>query len=161
MFLLPSEVPPNLCGVKVGTRVRVVRARTVERVGYPLRVQDAPPLVQEEAIVRAALEGAFGTRRLGRMAQVHMRNAVRYAWLVSQKFGGDARGVLVLEGCAATEGEVLEKRTARVGTRQPGYQSYHDPSDCDGPQLVDTRSVVLFRMTWGWMMSGDTEVVRG
>lgn len=167
-FLAAPEVPAGPA-LRAGDRVRVLRARSVARVGYRLSARELLPeargLIEgpEGGVIREAL-GAAGCT----VPDADLGWFVARGLVLRRSFGGPERGV-VLEAEASSwaapgeEDRVEAVRFARLGTRYPpsgGYDSWTGESEYEPGGLTGTATARICRLGGFEALSGDLELVR-
>lgn len=157
---------------KPGDKVRVLRDRFIERVGYPLiygmfmeEVENDPRVA--EAL--KALEYPTGGLPGGKINIPHYFQIAVAKMRVEQKgFGGNERKIIYEPegGFARQPGQVLtvySKRVAKTGVRFPSrswYDSYGGGYDYEQGGLDDCKTHVLLMTDSGEIEACDVEFVR-
>lgn len=178
-FLTAGEVPPNLLRLQPGERVRILRPRSVLKVGYRKSAADfvhaeavsaisgvrAEILALERALLRAAYPSETAAASIWYpQSRLHLEYD-KLQWVIAralarrEHLGGPERGIhMATWDQHPAELSVESTRTVQLGTYYPPSGS---GEDFDSGGLSDRRSVVLVRLgpVGVEVLSGDLERV--
>ena len=149
---------------KTGDKVRVLRDRFIERVGYPLIYGMLMDEVENDPRTAEALKVLGWGGDLPHFFQV----AVAKLRVEQRGFGGNTRAIIYEPegGFARQPGQVLtvySKRVAKTGVRFPPrscYDSYGGGYDYEQGGLDDCNTHVLLMTDSGEIEACDVEFVR-
>jgi hypothetical protein len=154
-----------------GDEVIITEPRVVLRVGYPLGLADGVKHIEAHAGDVSAL-----LVRLGILSSEpcppylvegewmapddRIVNALAYAWLKAQRFGGRERTIHteLREALRGKRAYVQSKRSVKTGTYNHGSTSYSYDGipDSEPPYLGNVRSHVLLTLDGGDLRPADT-----